>query len=114
MLKSTILLSALVTIGAFAQTWSFDVTNNAGKTVSSGPISNYKRFCLCLKTTQTAKIKNTHGGVMKMFSTDNCKGNFATLSLGSTRTNSQWVNSVSVGIDGIPSFGPTQCDPIPY
>ncbi|OAQ22367.1 hypothetical protein K457DRAFT_143477 [Linnemannia elongata AG-77] len=114
MFKTILLLSGLVTIGAFAQTWSFDVTNNAGKTASSGPIEGYERFCLCLKTTQTSKIHNTHGGVMKLFSTDDCTGNFVSLPLGSTRSNSQWVNSASVGVDGIPSFGPTQCDPITY
>ncbi|KAF9919114.1 hypothetical protein FBU30_011168 [Linnemannia zychae] len=112
MFKNILLLSGLLTIGALAQTWSFDISNNAGQRASTGPISGYKRFCLCLKTSQTAQIHNTNGGVMKLFSTDDCTGNFAVLSLGSTRSNAQWVNSASVGIDGVPSFGPTQCDPV--
>ncbi|KAG0032383.1 hypothetical protein BGZ81_010993 [Podila clonocystis] len=111
MFKSTFLLLALSTIGALAQTsWNFEITNNAGKTVSL-PVGGYRRFCVCLETSQTAKIKNTNGGVMKLFSTNDCTGNYAVLSKGSTRSNAQWVNSASVGVDGIPSFGPTQCDP---
>ncbi|KAF9162435.1 hypothetical protein BGX20_001725 [Mortierella sp. AD010] len=110
MSKSIVLLLVFCTIGAFAQSWSFKVTNNAGKSATL-PIVGYKRFCVCLETTQTATIKNTNGGVMKLFSTDDCTGNYAVLSKRSTRSNAQWVNSVSVGVDGIPSFGPTQCDP---
>ncbi|KAF9373254.1 hypothetical protein CPB97_000698 [Podila verticillata] len=111
MVKTILLLLGLCSIGAFAQTWSFQVTNNAGKTASV-PIEGYKRFCVCLETTQTAKIKNTNGEVMKLFSTTDCTGNFSVLTKGNTQSNSQWVNSASVGVDGIPSFGPTQCDPV--
>jgi len=109
MFKSTIVLLALCTASAFATTWHIQLWNNAGKTANI-PIDG-QRFCVCLETTQTAKIKNTDGGVVKLFTTNDCTGNFAVLAAGATRTNAQWVNSASVGIDGIPSTGPTQCDP---
>ncbi|GJJ72083.1 hypothetical protein EMPS_04440 [Entomortierella parvispora] len=109
MFKSTILLLALCTAGTFAKTWHIQLWNNAGKTANIPIVGN--RFCVCLETTQTAKIKNTDGGVVKLFSTNDCTGNFAVLGAGATRTNAQWVNSASVGQDGIPSTGPTQCDP---
>lgn len=109
MFKSIVLLLTLCTAGAFARIWHIQFWNNAGKTANV-PVSG-DRFCICLETTQTAKIKNTDAGVVKLFSTNDCTGNFAVLAKGATRTNAQWVNSASVGIDGIPSEGPTQCDP---
>ncbi|KAF9155643.1 hypothetical protein BG015_009088 [Linnemannia schmuckeri] len=110
--KSLALLIALCTLnGALALgDWQFQVTNNAGKTVTV-PVGG-KRYCMCLSTSQTAKIKNTNGGVMKLFSTDDCTGNFVALYKGSTRSNAQWVNSASIGQDGIPSAGPNHCDPV--
>ncbi|KAF8928235.1 hypothetical protein BGZ47_001753 [Haplosporangium gracile] len=85
----------------------FEVNNNAGKTVSAPVASG--RHCVCL---QTAKIKHTNGGVMKLFSTDDCTGNYAVLLKGTTRGNVQWVSSASVGKNGIPFAGPYQCDPV--
>ncbi|KAG0283990.1 hypothetical protein BGZ96_011642 [Linnemannia gamsii] len=108
--RAIILLLAVCTIGALALgDWQIEITNNAGKTVSV-PISG-RRYCICLTTTQTSKIKNTNGGVMRLFETDDCTGNFSGLAKGATRSNAQWVNSASVGEDGIPSAGPYQCDP---
>ncbi|KAG9061995.1 hypothetical protein KI688_006714 [Linnemannia hyalina] len=111
---SVLLLLVLATLnGALALgDWQFRVYNNAGKTVEVPVIG--KRHCVCLETSQTAKIKNTNGGVMKLFSTDDCTGNFAVLSKGATRSNAQWVNSASVGKDGVPSTGPYDCSRIVY
>ncbi|KAF9925336.1 hypothetical protein FBU30_004926 [Linnemannia zychae] len=108
MLKSTALLLALCTVSAFAQTlWNFEVTNLAGKTQRVDVAG--KRHCVCLAHTQTYKLKNTNGGVMKLFKTDDCTGSYGVLAKGSTITNAQWVNSASVGQDGIPSTGPYDC-----
>ncbi|KAF9178346.1 hypothetical protein BGZ51_004753 [Haplosporangium sp. Z 767] len=104
-----LLLLGLCTIGAFAQTWSFSCTNNRGTTVNNPVIG--KRVCICLKTSQTAKLKNTNGGDMKLFSTTDCTGNYVQLAKGKTQNNAQWVNSASVGQSGIPSAGPFNCDP---
>ncbi|KAG0334755.1 hypothetical protein BG004_000278 [Podila humilis] len=87
--------------------WQIQVTNNAGRTVNV-PIMG-ERVCICLKHTQTSKIKNTKGGVMRLFGSDDCTGNFVGLALGATRTGAHWVNSASVGRDGIPSAGPFSC-----
>ena len=110
--KSLIALFALCTLsGALALgDWQFEVTNNAGQTVEV-PVSG-RRYCGCLSSSQTNKIKNTNGGVMRLFSTKDCTGNFVALYRGSTRSNAQWVNSASIGEDGIPSDGPYHCDPV--
>ncbi|KAG9071358.1 hypothetical protein KI688_005569 [Linnemannia hyalina] len=110
--KSLIALFVLCTLnGALAAgDWQFQITNNAGKVYT---IPAYgKRECICLETSQTNKIKNTNGGVMKLFSTHDCTGNFAVLNKGSMRSNAQWVNSASIGKDGFPSTGPNHCDPV--
>ncbi|KAF9292167.1 hypothetical protein BKA57DRAFT_497363 [Linnemannia elongata] len=110
--KSSLLLLALATLNSALALgdWQFVVTNNAGRSVEV-PVAG-KRHCVCLETSQTSKIKNTNGGVMKLFSTSDCTGNYAVLSKGATRSNAQWVNSASVGQDGIPSSGPNDCSPI--
>ncbi|KAG0275478.1 hypothetical protein BGZ96_003771 [Linnemannia gamsii] len=109
--KSILLLALCTLNGALALgDWQFVVTNNAGKSVEV-PVAG-QRHCVCLETTQTSKIKNTNGGVMRLFSKSDCTGEFSGLAKGSTRTNAQWVNSVSVGKDGIPSTGPYDCSPM--
>ncbi|KAG0042887.1 hypothetical protein BGZ83_012063 [Gryganskiella cystojenkinii] len=105
-----LLLLGLCTATALAQTsWSFSCTNNRGTTVTA-PVSG-KRVCICLKTSQTAKLGNVNGGTMKLFSTDDCTGNFVQLAKGKTQNNAQWVNSASVGQPNIASAGPFNCDP---
>lgn len=59
-----------------------------------------KRICQCLSGTQTNKIKNTNGGLVRVFSTTDCTGNYDTIAIGSTISNAQWVNSVSLGQSG--------------
>ncbi|KAG0239521.1 hypothetical protein BGW41_007628 [Actinomortierella wolfii] len=107
--RSIVLLLALVATVALAADydWIFSITNNK-KQVTRVPVAG-KRHCVCLKYSQTAKITNIDAGVMKLFSTTDCTGNFAVLKKGSTRSNAQWVNSASVGVDGIPSSGPNDC-----
>lgn len=104
-----LLLLGLCTVGALAQTWSFSCTNNRGTTVNAPVVG--KRVCICLETSQTAKLTNTNGGDMKLFSTSDCTGNFVQLAKGKTQSNAQWVNSASVGQSGISSAGPFNCDP---
>ena len=59
-----------------------------------------KRVCQCFSGTQTNKLKNTSGGTVKAFSTTDCTGNYDTIAVGSTISNAQWVNSVSLGPAG--------------
>ncbi|KAG0362238.1 hypothetical protein BG005_006377, partial [Podila minutissima] len=105
--RTVLLFLVLCTIGALAELWNIEVTNNAGTTVRVD--IEGRRHCICLEHSQTAKIKNTNGGLMRLFSTNDCKGNFAGLDKGKTVSNAQWVNSASVGISGIPSTGPYDC-----
>ncbi|KAG0234615.1 hypothetical protein BGW42_006366 [Actinomortierella wolfii] len=109
--RSIVLLLALVATVALAvdYDWIFSITNNKKK-VTKVPVIG-RRLCICLKNSQTAKITNIDAGVMKLFSTTDCTGNFAVLKKGSTRSNAQWVMSASVGVDGIPSAGPYDCSP---
>jgi hypothetical protein len=59
-----------------------------------------KRVCQCLSGTQTNKIKNTSGGLVRVFSTTDCTGSYETIAAGSTISNAQWVDSVSFGPSG--------------
>ena len=100
--KSIVLLAFLAT-GALAQgDYHMDVWNSAGQRLR---FYDYKghRSCFCLKNTQTAKIKNVDVGDVKLFSTNDCTGNYATIAKGSTQANTQWVNSFSFGDSGKPS-----------
>lgn len=102
MLKSVVLLAALcyaqVTLAVY-QIWIENNDNSKHRYLS---VPEGSRWCYCLSKTQTAIIDDNGGGTVKLFSTSDCTGNFA---LGTKKTtyNSQWVNSVSFGEDGIPS-----------
>ncbi|KAF9574682.1 hypothetical protein EC968_005913 [Mortierella alpina] len=76
--------------------------NNSGRRVSlEVPNHPSVRRCYCLSKTQTNKIDGRYGGDVKLFSTSNCSGNYA--SGNRVTSNAQWVNSVSAGASGIPS-----------
>ncbi|KAG0036338.1 hypothetical protein BGZ82_004364 [Podila clonocystis] len=95
-----IVLMTLMAATALAQgNYHIDIYNNQGKKIR---LYDYKghRTCKCLKNTQTAKITNVDVGDAKLFSTNDCEGNFVQLSKGKTQSNAQWVNSVSFGDSG--------------
>ncbi|KAK3836511.1 MAG: hypothetical protein JOS17DRAFT_734393 [Linnemannia elongata] len=102
MLKSVILLAALcyaqVTLAVY-QIWIENNDNSKHRYLS---VPEGSRWCYCLSKTQTAIIDDNGGGNVKLFSSSDCTGNFAS---GTKKTtyNSQWVNSVSFGEDGISS-----------
>ncbi|KAF9912379.1 hypothetical protein EC991_011071 [Linnemannia zychae] len=52
-------------------------------------------------------IMNFSGSDVKLFSTTDCTGNYATVK--DDVYNAQWVNSISYGKSGIPSEGPNGC-----
>jgi hypothetical protein len=58
-----------------------------------------ERQCWCTKDVKTAEIQNSggSGGLVRLFSTDDC-----------TVSNAEWVNSVSLGPSGS-SIGPGSC-----
>ncbi|KAG0025746.1 hypothetical protein BGZ82_009850 [Podila clonocystis] len=105
-MKVTLLLSALcIAQVALAETWySIHLNNNDGSKATTLDFQD-DRVCYCLSQTQTAKIDGTKGGDVKLFSSDNCTGNYSNGS-GKVTSNAQWVNSVSFGRSGIPSLGP--------
>ncbi|KAF9921323.1 hypothetical protein FBU30_008690 [Linnemannia zychae] len=76
--------------------------NNDGSKSPGIEISNSQRVCVCFRDTQTTQIDGTLGGDVKLFSTADSTGNYAS---GSEKVtcNTQWVNSVSFGASGIPS-----------
>ncbi|KAF9923932.1 hypothetical protein FBU30_006002 [Linnemannia zychae] len=99
MLKSLALLATLAS-SAFA---SFaTLFNNDGTEFRFLNVPDGKRYCFCLKDTQTGRIDGTYGGDVKLFSTADCSGNYANGS-GKATDNAQWVNSISVGASGISS-----------
>ncbi|KAI8059142.1 hypothetical protein BC940DRAFT_314338 [Gongronella butleri] len=67
-----------------------------------------KRKCVCVKNFKTAVVENDSGGVVRMFSTSDCTGNYATLGYKQDQINAYWVNSVSFGPSGT-SVGPSGC-----
>lgn len=100
--KSLALLALLAASALAVGDYHMNVFNNAGKKIS---FYDYKghRTCLCVKNIQTAKIFNVDVGDAKLFSTQDCTGNFVALSKGKTQSNAQWVNSFSFGDSGRPS-----------
>lgn len=102
MYKSLVLLALLATSALAQGDYHMDVYNSKGQRLR---FYDYKghRSCFCLKNTQTTKIHNVDVGDAKLFSTNDCTGNFASLAKGKTRTNTEWVNSFSFGDSGRPS-----------
>ncbi|KAF9213581.1 hypothetical protein CPC16_006158 [Podila verticillata] len=102
--KLTVLLVTLASVVVAApDTYKLYLQNNAGKsTFLEVPIYTGERWCYCLSKTQTSKIDGRSAGDVKLFSTTDCTGNYAT-GTGKVTSNAQWVNSVSFGKGGIPS-----------
>ncbi|KAF9904173.1 hypothetical protein EC991_002967 [Linnemannia zychae] len=90
------------TIVLGVESYEILLKNNAGKAMVLIAGAG-KRTCFCLVNTQTASIKGQDGGDIKLFSSNNCKGNYQTLGSNEGAYNAQWVNSVSWGKSGIPS-----------
>ncbi|KAG0061943.1 hypothetical protein BGZ89_011052 [Linnemannia elongata] len=94
---------ALLAASALAQgNYHMDVYNSANQKIRFYDYYGH-RTCLCVKNIQTAKIRNVDVGDAKLFSTEDCTGNFVQLDKGVTRSNAQWVNSFSFGDSGKPS-----------
>lgn len=106
--KSLVLLATLAS-AVLAADYKLELHH---ATVSSKWVSLYTqagtRICFCTKNVQTGWIKGNNGGDIKLFSNNDCTGNFATLDSNSRVDNAQWVNSVSFGKSGIPSDGPSR------
>ncbi|KAG0288897.1 hypothetical protein BGZ97_006640 [Linnemannia gamsii] len=90
------------TIVLGAESYEILLKNNAGNSMVLVAGSD-QRTCFCLVNTQTASIKGQNGGDIKLFSSDNCNGNYQSLGPNDTAYNAQWVNSASWGKSGIPS-----------
>ncbi|KAF9974631.1 hypothetical protein BGZ73_001894 [Actinomortierella ambigua] len=80
------------------------VTNNSGKLTEKLCVVDQDRQCFCLKNTQTNIIKGINGGDIKLFWSSNCKGDYNILGSNSQISGAQWVNSVSLGASGKPSY----------
>ncbi|KAF9969736.1 hypothetical protein BGZ73_007761, partial [Actinomortierella ambigua] len=104
-MKITLLLSALcIAQAALAEAYSLHISNNDASKDFTFEFDD-DRICYCLKDTQTAKIDGRNGGDVKLFSSNNCKGDYTSGS-GKVTYGAQWVNSVSFGKSGIASRGP--------
>ncbi|KAF9921003.1 hypothetical protein FBU30_009025, partial [Linnemannia zychae] len=87
------------------------ITNNDGSKSRNLEVLYGYRQCFCISKTQTAKIDARYAGMdTKLFSTNDCTGNWAD-GTGKITSNAQWVNSVSFGRSGISSsWGDRRCD----
>ncbi|KAG0090857.1 hypothetical protein BGZ93_009113 [Podila epicladia] len=107
MVKSIFLLTTLFTSAAFATDYYYvAIFNNAGKSEEL-QVPRTRRYCVCLKNTQTARIMNYSGSDVKLFSSSDCTGKYTTVA--DNANNAQWVNSMSYGRSGISSEGPDGC-----
>ncbi|KAF9966947.1 hypothetical protein BGZ70_000636, partial [Mortierella alpina] len=101
MVKAILLLTTLFTSAALATDYYYvAIFNNAGKSEELH-VPRTKRYCVCLRNTQTARINNFSGSDVKLFSSSDCTGNYATVA--KNAYNAQWVNSMSYGRSGVPS-----------
>lgn len=108
MKQFAVLLLLVLSIHTVFAEYIINFWNDAG-TEGNAESSCAKRVCYCFKGTQTNKLKNTAGGTVKAFSTTDCTGNYDTIAIGSTISNAQWVNSVSMGPSGT-SYALGTCD----
>ncbi|KFH69033.1 hypothetical protein MVEG_05835 [Podila verticillata NRRL 6337] len=104
------LLLTLSVCASSALAWSCAwVNNNKVEQRSLCEYNDNARTCFCVKNTQTLSVFVSGNGNVKLFSTTDCTGNYATVGNGKTQDNTQWVNSISVGKAGISSSGPNGC-----
>jgi hypothetical protein len=64
------------------------------------------RWCVCVRNTQTGFIEGVNGGLIKLFSSSDCTGNYDTIGSNEKVGNANWVNSFSFGRSGISSNNP--------
>ncbi|KAF9164813.1 hypothetical protein DFQ26_000993 [Actinomortierella ambigua] len=76
------------------------VTNNAGNQSKKLCVVDQDRQCFCLSKTQTNTIKGVNGGDIKLFWSNDCKGNYKAIGPNEQISGAQWVNSVSFGASG--------------
>ncbi|KAF9318244.1 hypothetical protein BG000_000196 [Podila horticola] len=107
-MKSLLLMLAVCASGALAESCAWVVNSNIDQR-SLCQYNDNARTCFCVTNTQTISIFASGIGNVKLFSTADCTGNYATLGNGKTQENAQWVNSISVGKAGISSSGPNGC-----
>ncbi|KAF9935476.1 hypothetical protein BGZ75_010230 [Mortierella antarctica] len=107
MVKAILLLTTLFTSAALATDYYYvAIFNNAGKSEEL-QVPRTKRYCVCLRNTQTARIKNFSGSDVKIFSSSDCTGKYSQVA--DNAYNAQWANSMSYGRSGISSQGPDGC-----
>ncbi|KAF9111965.1 hypothetical protein BGX27_004186 [Mortierella sp. AM989] len=85
------------------------IKNNTGTKSFRFCVNDADRQCFCVKNTQTGSIQGDNGGDIKLFSTTDCTGNFQKLGSNSKVSNTQWVNSFSLGASNIPSYSDGFC-----
>ncbi|KAG0046622.1 hypothetical protein BGZ83_008229 [Gryganskiella cystojenkinii] len=101
-LAALFVVCSTVVLGVQSSNAIVHLFNNAGKEFSLY-FDSSQRWCECLSNTQTARIQGENGGVIKLFSSTDCTGNYDTLGSNSEVGNAQWVNSISFGNGAIKS-----------
>ncbi|KAG0221689.1 hypothetical protein BGW42_007356, partial [Actinomortierella wolfii] len=102
-----LLLLALIST-AFAYKCAI-ISNNDGKKSEKLCVHDADRQCFCVANVQTYKIKGVNGGDIKLFWSRDCTGNFKKLDSNSETVKAHWVNSISLGKSGIPSYYDGTC-----
>ncbi|KAF9903597.1 hypothetical protein EC991_003509 [Linnemannia zychae] len=106
--KASLLIFAVY--AAVASAFQLQLKDNSGARQVTFTLGAKDRDCYCLRRTQTGSIRGINGGDIKLFSKDDCTGNYSQLGPNDVANNAQWVNSVSFGASGIPSSLHLFCD----
>ncbi|KAF9301780.1 hypothetical protein BGZ74_006273 [Mortierella antarctica] len=107
-MKLLYLLSAAACASVAYAEYKVQICNNGCQKVHTFKTPNNIRPCICLASTQTATIGGIDGGIIKVFQSNNCRGNYQTIPSNKAIENAQWVNSMSFGPSGS-SLDPGPC-----
>ncbi|KAG0332613.1 hypothetical protein BG004_001167 [Podila humilis] len=111
MYKSIVLFVAVCSAALFggAEANHFiSIKNNAGREQTL-VTRDGTRQCVCLVNTQTYSLTSNNGGVVRVFSSNDCTGSYSTIGSNFQLRPAYHVNSVSWGKGGISSTGPNGC-----
>ena len=105
-MQKVLLLTVATLLVATSKVHGYEII--FGDATNSVPVGldNGFRQCLCISNTDTTYIEGVNGGLIRLFSSSDCTGNYETLGSNSEITNAQWVNSISYGASGIASLPP--------
>ncbi|KAF9150315.1 hypothetical protein BG015_007886 [Linnemannia schmuckeri] len=99
-MKILYLLSVVACASVVLAQYQVKICDNTCRRKYKFNTPNNLRACICLRSTQTGTIEGNNGGLIRIFSSNDCTGDFKEISPNGIRHNAQWVNSMSFGPPG--------------